>query len=78
MNLAGAIIEMLRRPGIVALAPPQRMLSLSDAGYLLKLGTAKRQYARLCARDFLREDWACVTPDELEALAEQSRSGGES
>lgn len=75
MNLASAIIEMLRAPGKIALAPPDRMLCFNDGGYLMQLGTMKPNYARLHHKDFLREDFECVTPEQLAELARQNQGG---
>jgi hypothetical protein len=75
VNLLNAIFDLMRRPGCVALAPPNRMMAFNDRMALQQLGGRKPDYARLYADDFMREDWEVVTPQQLEALAQET--GGE-
>lgn len=72
MNLVSAIYELTRRPGCVALCPPNRMLGFNDRMALMQLGGKHPDYARLWVDDFLREDWEVVTPQQLEELAQQT------
>lgn len=75
MNFMEAIGQMVARPGILALAPPARILGFNPGRMLMMFDRGKEQYARLRQDDFLRMDWVCVTPDELAKLGEQM--GGE-
>jgi hypothetical protein len=75
MNLVTAIFELMRRPGTIALAPPLRMIGFNDTGHLMQLGGKKPDYARLNVKDFMREDFEVVTPEQLAELAKQNQGG---
>jgi len=71
MNLLQVLAQVAGRPQLMAFGPPDRILGFSKQKMLVDFGTGKQRYAHLNLADFMREDWELMTPEQLQANAEE-------